>query len=73
MKTKILKLLLCISVSTFSFNAFAQWQCYVNDKGGHTWRSEGSTKDRATAVAMSFCSSSSPDSKSCQFNQCMVN
>ena len=57
--------------SMFSLNASAQVQCFVKDRGGHMWASEGSTDERATAVAMSFCSAYSPDSASCAFNRCI--
>jgi hypothetical protein len=67
----ILWIFLLISLSITSFQASAGWQCFVKDKGGHMWASEGSTEDRATAVAMSFCSAYSPNSTSCQFNRCI--
>lgn len=66
---KILWIVLLTSV--FSLNASAQVQCFVKDKGGHMWASEGSTDERATAVAMSFCSAYSPNSVTCQFNRCI--
>ncbi len=64
-----ISLLICLSL--FSLNVSAGVQCFVKDKGGHMWASEGSTEDRATAVAMSFCSAYSPNSTSCQFNRCI--
>lgn len=72
MKKNLWIILLGFYVSTFSFNAFAQFQCYVNDKGGHFWRSEGSTEDRATTIAMNFCKAYSPNSSSCIFNKCIT-
>ena len=66
----ILWISLIISLSMLSINASAGFQCFVKDQGGHQWASEGSTEDRATAVAMSFCSAYSPNSTSCQFNRC---
>ncbi len=68
---KILWMSLFVFLSTFNFNAYAEMQCFVKDKGGHMWASEGSTEERATAVAMSFCSAYSPNSASCQFNRCI--
>lgn len=68
---KILWTSLLISLSALSLNATAGMQCFVKDSGGHMWASEGSTEDRATAVAMSFCSAYSPNSASCQFNRCV--
>jgi hypothetical protein len=63
--------LLISCLSTFSLNASAEYQCFVKDRGGHMWASEGSTEDRAKAVAMSFCSAYSPNSASCSFNRCI--
>lgn len=57
--------------SCFSINAFAEYQCFTRDIGGHQWASEGSTEERATAVAMSFCTAYSPDSGTCKFNKCI--
>lgn len=64
--------LFTVSLSLFSVNASAEYQCFVRDQGGHMWASEGSTEDRATAVAMSFCSAYSPNSASCSFNRCIT-
>ena len=72
MKKNLWIFLLGLCVSTLSFNAFAQSECYVNDKGGHFWKSEGSTEDRATTIAMNFCKAYSPDSSTCVFNKCMT-
>jgi len=70
---KLLWIFLLISYSSlFSTNAFAQYQCFVRDKGGHMWASDGSTEDRATTVAMSFCSAYSPNSSTCEFNRCIT-
>lgn len=69
--TKSLWMMCLISaLSMVSLNAFAEWQCYARDKGGHMWKSEGSTEERATAVAMSFCSGYSPDSATCKISKC---
>lgn len=65
------KLILMIAlISAFSVNAYADWQCYANDQGNHWWTSPGMTQERASAVAMSFCSSFSPNGKSCQVSKC---
>lgn len=71
MKKNVWIVLLGICASIFSFNAFAQVQCFVNDKGGHFWKSEGSTEARATSVAMNFCKAYSPDSSTCELHKCM--
>jgi hypothetical protein len=63
----------CISVSVFSFfslNAYADWECYVADDGGHFWKSTGMTQERAVAVAKSFCSSYSPMGGTCHEDKC---
>lgn len=73
MQNNLWIILLGICTTIFSFNAFAQSQCYVNDKGGHFWSSKGSTDDRATAVAMNFCKAYSPDSSTCTFSKCINN
>lgn len=65
-----IQLLALITISLISSSVFADFQCYAKDAGGHMWSSAGSTQDRATAVAMSFCSSFSPDGSSCQPAQC---
>jgi len=59
--------------SSLSMNAYAQFECFAGDKGGHYWTSTGQTQDRATAVAMSFCTAYSPDSASCQITKCAGN
>lgn len=68
---KVLWTILLTSLSILSLNASANVQCFVKDKGGHMWASEGSTEDRATAVAQSFCSAYSPNGATCQFSRCI--
>jgi hypothetical protein len=72
MKRTLCLSLLTACLSMLSVNAFAEYECYAGDKGGHLWASTGSTQERATAVAMSFCSGYSPDSASCQVNKCVT-
>jgi hypothetical protein len=72
MKKTLWMCLLTACFTTFSINAFAAYECYAGDKGGHMWKSAGSTEERATAVAMSFCTGYSPDSASCQFKKCIA-
>ncbi len=71
MKKNLWIVLLGLYVSTFGFNAFAQFQCFANDKGGHFWESKGSTEARAKKVAMNFCKAYSPHSSTCVFNKCI--
>jgi hypothetical protein len=68
---RIPKLVLLNVLSILSINAHAEWQCYTVDKGGHYWTSTGSTPERATGVAMSFCKAYSPNGKTCQLNKCL--
>ncbi len=72
MKLTLWKFILISSLSALTFNTYADWQCYANDSGGHYWTSTGTTQDRATAVALSFCSAYSPDSGSCQVSKCLT-
>lgn len=72
MKIQYLKVVLLCLFSMVTLNANADWQCYAADKNGHFWKSEGSTQDRASAVAMSFCSAYSPDGPTCQIDKCLT-
>lgn len=72
MKTIIWKLVLAVSFFSLGANAFADWQCYVVDKGGHRWASTGMTQDHANQVAMSFCTAYSPNSSSCHTASCLT-
>ncbi len=67
----ILWMLLPACLTLLSLNASADVQCFVKDKRGHMWASEGSTEDRATAVAKSFCTAYSPDKDTCEFSRCI--
>lgn len=67
MQRRVILSMLCL----ISLNAYADWECYTVDQGGHYWMSTGMTQERAVAVAMSFCSSHSPNGKSCQPSKCM--
>jgi hypothetical protein len=64
------KLVLLFVLSFCGFNAYANFQCYAMDSGGHTWTSEGLTEEHANTVALSFCSAYSPDSGSCHMSKC---
>jgi hypothetical protein len=70
-KTTSWKIVLSGLLVFFAVNAHANWQCYAADSGGHYWTSEGSTQERANAVALSFCSAYSPDSTSCHMSKCL--
>lgn len=59
------KLLLAISC-LLSVNVHARFVCHTVDKDNHYWRGTGEFQERACAVAMSFCTSHSPNGKSCQ-------
>lgn len=72
MKMLIGKCLLALSLSSLAVGAFADWQCSVMDKGGHRWAFSGMTQDRANQVAMSFCTSYSPNSGTCHTTSCNV-
>lgn len=63
--------ILSSALTTLSLNAYAEWQCYVVDQGGHYWTSPGSTQERATAVALSFCSAYSPNGHTCHMSKCL--
>lgn len=71
MKSVIGKFLLSGLLSMFALNAYAEWQCYAVDAGGHYWKSTGQTQDRANAVAMNFCTAHSPNGSSCQTDKCL--
>lgn len=70
MNLQVFKIITVIALSLSATHAFADWQCYASDKSGHTWASGGSTQERATAVAMSFCSSFSHEGGTCQPTKC---
>jgi hypothetical protein len=60
----------CLLVlSLLSLSAYADWQCYTVDTGGHYWTSPGTTRERACAVAMNFCSAHSGYG-GCSVNKC---
>lgn len=58
------------SVTLIATNAHANWQCYVADQGGHQWMNIAMTQDRAVKVAMSYCTTYSPDSGTCHQTTC---
>jgi len=66
-----IKIVVISMVSLFSLNTYADFLCYTVDQGGHYWRSTGTTEERATAVAMNFCSGNSPNGDTCQPAKCL--
>lgn len=70
MKSMIGQFLLFTSLSIFTLNTYAEWQCYVADSKGHFWASPGQTQERANGVALSFCSSFSPNG-GCHTSKCI--
>lgn len=71
MKLYLFKFMIFTLLSVSASNAYAMWQCYVADKGGHVWESKGLTQENALAVATSFCKSFSPNGKSCRTTECV--
>jgi hypothetical protein len=70
MKSTCWKFILFGLLVISTLNAYADWQCYVADKGGHTWTSTGMTEERANAIAFSFCNAYSPNASSCHLSNC---
>jgi hypothetical protein len=68
---KMTNQLIALLLALFSVQANANWQCYAVDQGNHFWKSSGMTQERASQVALSFCSAYSPNGKSCQVSKCM--
>ena len=70
MKFTLSKFVFVSLLSLLSLNAYADWECFAGDAGGHFWKSTGMIQERAVAVAMSFCSSFSPNGDSCHEDKC---
>lgn len=73
MKTMTRKLVwvgLLSALTLNTYNAYAEWQCYASDKGGHLWMSTGMTQDHANTVAYNFCTAYSPNSDTCHISNC---
>lgn len=61
---------LILVLPLLSLSAQADWQCYTVDQGNHYWVSPGTTRERASAVAMNFCTAHSPNGSSCEVHKC---
>lgn len=72
MKLNLWKFFLLSSLTIFTLQAYAEWECYASDVKGHRWASEGSTQDRANAVALNFCNAYSNHSSTCHPTQCLA-
>lgn len=70
MKRTFSEFLLLALLSSCTLSAHAEWMCYVADSHGHRWASTGSTEERATAVARSFCTAYSQHASTCHTSQC---
>jgi hypothetical protein len=69
-KKTLWKSLLLIGLSAFAINTYADWECSVQDAGGHRWVYPGMTQDHANDVAFSFCKAYSPQASSCHLTNC---
>lgn len=71
MKWTSVKCLLFSLLCALSFNVYSEWRCYAADQGGHYWMSSGSTEERASVIALNFCTAFSPHAGSCYKSKCV--